>query len=501
MKMPGYPRKRLLLVAAVAAAAATVMVTNPARASDHSSTPANPGLAFEASNYPSAQTTEKLYDELDYQRAVQAYIWGQPLVGLGAMREGARRIGIQPMELFVFDQGEQVNQALQTGNDDVIYSFSYFNLKESGPLVVEIPPGNQYGVVLDAWQRPIDDVGRIGPDQGKGGKYLIVPPGYSGALPENGYFVRPSQTVNGMLFLRAVRLPGETRDSATSRLAQAKIYPYTQRSAPPALRMRRMGHTAYDGVTPRGMAYFDLLAQYVREEPGNERDRIMLGMLATLGIERDKPFTPDARLRVILQQAEQTGRAMVANLEFNPRRERPTFFEGTQWRGSTGLVHYSQERGPLTEVDERAALFRFGFAMHKFLDPAIKPIVGKGGAYATSYRDARGKYLVGNKTYRLHVPANVPVAEYWSVTAYDADTFHFVDTEQKRPSLSSLKDLPRNADGSIDLYFGPQAPQGMSANWIKTVPGKGFLLLLRLFSPTQALYDQSWKLGDVEEVE
>jgi hypothetical protein len=231
------------------------------------------GVAFEESNYPSKATSQHLYDELDYQRAVQAYIWAQPLVGLGAMGEGARHIGVQPMELFVFDQGLQVNQALQTGNDDVIYSFSYFNLKDSGPLVVEVAPGNQYGSVMDAWQRVVEDLGRIGPDQGKGGKYLIVPPGYQGELPDSGYIVRPSQTNNGMVFLRAVRRPGESRESAVARLQQGNIYPYAEHSAPPALRTRMMGTSDYDGLTPRGVAYFELLAKRIEGEPGNERDR------------------------------------------------------------------------------------------------------------------------------------------------------------------------------------------------------------------------------------
>jgi hypothetical protein len=458
-------------------------------------------FAFESSNYPSAATSQRLYDELDYQRAVQAYIWGQPLVGLAAMEEGARRIGIQPMELFVFDQGQQINQKLQTANDDVIYSFSYIKLQDSGPVVVVIPPGNQYGVVLDAWQRPVEDVGRIGPDQGQGGKYLIVPPDYQGELPQQGYIVRHSQTNNLMLFLRAVRVPGESRESAVARLAQSNIYPYAQHVSPPPLRMRNMGHTPYDGLTPSGMAYFDLLARRVREDVPNERDRIMLGMLAPLGIEAGKSFVPDARLLAIFARAAQTGRAMVANLEIAPREPRRQIFKGTHWRSPTGLQSHTQERGPLTEVDERAALFRFGFAMHKFLDPKIKPIVGKGALYASTYRDSDGDYLIGSHTYHLHVPPDLPVGDYWSVTAYDVDSFAFVDTPQQRPTLSSLLDLKKNADGSVDLYFGPESPPGMSGNWVQTVPGKGFLLLMRMFSPLQPLYDGTWSLGDLVRID
>jgi len=298
----------------------------------------DPQFSFESTNYPGEQTAQSLYDELGYQRAVQAYIWAQPLVGLGAMAEGARRIGIRPMELFVFDKLEQVNQQLQTGNDDVVYSFSYFNLHDSGPLIVEIPAGNQYGVLLDAWQRPIEDVGRVGPDAGEGGKYLIVPPGYTGELPDSGYIVRQSPTNNGMLFLRAVRRPGESIESAVERLSKGNLYPYSERTKPPALRMRHMGLSAYDGLTPKGIAYFELMAKRLGEEPGEERDRIMLGMAATLGIEQGKPFAPDARMRQIFERASKTGRLMAANLEFNPRKPRLVMFKGSQWRLPTGMT-------------------------------------------------------------------------------------------------------------------------------------------------------------------
>ena len=479
--------------------AVMLMLSNTYDALSADSTPTAKRFAFESTHYPSQQTAQSLYDELDYQRAVQLYIWAQPLVGLAAMAEGARRIGIRPTELFVFDQLVQVNQQLQTANNDVLYSFSYFNLHETGPLVIVVPPGNQYGVVLDAWQRPIEDLGRIGPDAGRGGTYLILPPGYKGEQPE-GYIVRSSMTNNCMLFLRAVRGPGESVGSAVDRLSETNLYPYAAHDAPRPSRMHRVGDADYDGLTPHGIEYFNLLAKRIGEEPGEERDRMMLGMLATLGMEQGKPFTPDSRLQHILAHASQTGRLMVANLEFNPRTPRPVLIKGTQWRAVTALTKYTQELGAFTEIDERAALFRFGFAMHKFLDPAIKPIVGKGAAYTTTFRDGQGRYLDGSRSYRLRVPPNAPVLDYWSVSAYDADTFSFVATDQRRPSLSSLQNLARNPDGSFDLYFGPIPPNGTTSNWIKSAKGRGYFLLLRLFAPTADFYAGAWPLGDMEEM-
>ncbi|MDF3883087.1 DUF1214 domain-containing protein [Cupriavidus basilensis] len=328
-------------------------------------------------------------------------------------------------------------------------------------------------------------------------KERLVVPG-QGAAPGRAQGERKESAAGGSR-MRPYQ-PGESIERAAARLDNTNLYPYASRAAPPPLQLRRMGLSDYDGLTPRGIDYFKLLARRVSEEPGEERDRMMLGILATLGIESGKPFSPDARMQGILERAAGVGRKMVANFEFNPRKDRRVIFKGTQWRLPTGLTHYAQERGSLTELDERAALFRFGFAMHKFLDPAVKPFVGKGAVYAATYRDARGQYLDGSRTYRLHVPPDVPMLEYWSVSAYDADTFSFVRTDQRRPSLSSLKDLVRNPDGSVDLYFGPQAPAGLRSNWIKTEPGNGFMLLFRLFSPSEQFYAGKWQLGDVTEL-
>ncbi|MCP2315704.1 hypothetical protein APR12_001037 [Nocardia amikacinitolerans] len=457
-----------------------------------------PPFTMDGTNYPSDDTSRRLTDELTYQRAVQAYIWAQPLVGLAAMRQGAQQLGIAPLQTFIFDRLQQVNQKLQTGNDDVVYSFAYFDLSHTGPLVVEIPPSGQYGVLLDAWQRPIEDVGGTGPDAGVGGRYLIVPPGYAGPVPDAGYHVRTSQTNTGMLFLRAVRKPGDPIAPAAERLKHTNLYPYAAAAQPPAPNYHLMGTSDYDGLTPKGMDYFDLLASMVATEVTQERDRVMLGMLASLGIEPGKPFQPDSHLEQILVRAADTGRKMVANLEFNPDPDRRTPYPKTQWRNPTGMRHYSQERGALTEIDERAALFRFGFAMQKFLDPAAKPPVGTGGVYLTSFRDAEGNYLDGSEHYVLRVPPNPPVEAYWSASVYDAEDFSFIATDQRKPSVSSLKDLVANPDGSIDVFFGPSAPkQGSTNNWIKTVPGQGFLVLFRLYGPTEDYYKGTWPFTDI----
>ncbi|MVU77240.1 DUF1254 domain-containing protein [Nocardia sp. ET3-3] len=492
--------RRALLASALATgglatAAACTRTEAPQRRSND---PGDPVFELDATGYPGADTAAALYDELDYQRAVQGYIWAQPLVGLAAMAEGARRLGIAPLELFIFNQLEQVNQKLQTGNDDVVYSFAYFDLTATGPLVVDIPGGGQYGVLLDAWQRPIEDVGGTGPDAGRGGRYLVLPPGYTGPSPEAGFFVRQSKTNTGMLFLRAVRNRGDSVADAAARLQRASLFAYSAVSNPPAPRFRLMNFDDYDGLTPHGPDYFTLLGKALAAEYPEERDRIMLGMLAPLGLGIGRTFQPDDRLTSILTRASDTGRKMVSALEVDPRVPRQSVYPKTQWRSPTGMASHTQERDSITEVDERAALFRFGFAMQKFLDPGAKPPVGSGAAYLTSFRDASGSFLDGSKHYVLRVPPKAPMLAYWSASAYDADDFHFVVTDTRRPSISSLKNPTVNPDGTIEAHFGPSLPAGTSeSNWIKTVPGRGFLVLFRLYAPTADYYTGSWPLPDI----
>ncbi|MFE7723508.1 DUF1214 domain-containing protein [Nocardia rhizosphaerihabitans] len=494
--------RRMLLASALATGVtATAACARTEGPQGRSHDPGDPAFEFESTGYPDADTTAALYDELDYQRAVQGYIWAQPLVGLAAMAEGARRLGIAPLELFIFNQLEQVNQKLQTGNDDVVYSFAYFDLAATGPLVIDIPGGGQYGVLLDAWQRPIEDVGGTGPDAGRGGRYLVVPPAYTGPLPETGYFLCRAKTNTGMLFLRAVRGRDDSVADAAVRLQKANLFAYSTLANPPAPRFRLMEFDDYDGLTPRGLDYFTLMGRTLAVEHPEERDRIMLGMLAPLGIGMGLEFHPDARLRSILTRASDTGRKMVANLEFGPRVARATVYPKTHWRSPTGMQSHTQERGPITEVDERAALFRFGFAMQKFLAPNAKPPIGSGAAYLTSFRDSSGDFLDGSKRYVLRVPPKAPILAYWSASAYDADDFHFVVTDTRRPSISSLKSPAINSDGTIDVHFCPERPAETSeANWIKTVPGRGFLVLFRLYSPTAEYYTGSWPLPDIAAV-
>jgi hypothetical protein len=261
--------------------------------------------------------------------------------------------------------------------------------------------------------------------------------------------------------------------------------------------VRRAGDVKWSQVPPRGMAYWEGLNEVIQNEPVMERDRLILAQLRPLGIEKGKPFNPDGRQTKILEDAVVVGEAM-AKANTSERRMEPVFWPGTNWKHAL-IVSVDQRMPGFDQLDERAAWFYEAVAVSKGM---LTQTPGVGQRYIAAYKDRGGNWLSGGNTYRLHVPADPPVKQFWSVTVYDEDTRQMVVNDQGRPDLSSRKqDLVKNSDGSVDVYFGPKAPEGKEANWIQTVPGKGWFTYFRFYAPTEAFFDKSWALPDFERLE
>jgi hypothetical protein len=450
-------------------------------------------LTFE-SGYPSQETVAKLYDEMDFQRACQAYIWGIPAVGIAEWRLAHR-------DIMKAKNGEMLSYlsfkeklGILTPNYTTPYIITLVDLQESGPFVVELPPGLMAGMILDAWQRVLADLGVVGPDQGKGGKYLILPPGHEKVAPE-GYFVVQSE---GRTVLAAIRLLGEDKDKAIRELLPGiKTYTWSPSGTGPVMAVRHAGDVKWSQMPPRGMAYWESLNKVVQSEPAMERDRLILAQLRFLGIEKGKPFKPDARQKKILEEAVVVGEAM-AKANTSDKRVEPPFWPGTNWKHAL-VVSVDQRMPGFDQLDERAAWFYEAVAVSKGM---LTQTPGVGQRYIAAYKDGGGAWLTGGNTYKLHVPANPPAKQFWSVTAYDEDTRQMVVSEQGRPDLSSRKpDIVKNSDGSVDVYFGPKAPAGKEANWVQTVPGKGWFAYFRFYGPTEPFFDKSWVLPDFEKLD
>ena len=380
---------------------------------------------------------------------------------------------------------------LLTANATTPYLMAFPNMKDTGPLVAEVPAGAVAGGILDFWQRPLTDCGQTGPDKGAGGKYLILGPNDPDMKPE-GYFVVRTPTINVWLGMRVL---DPNRDKALATMAALRVYPYSHRDTPPTTPHVQVNGRKWSGVQPRGLAYWESLSKVINEEPVLERDRMILGMLQPLGIEKGKDFKPDARQKRILLDAAQAGEVMARTIGFAKRFEGVRVWPGKQWDISLFLKETSQEAPHYTQFDERTSWFYEAVGVSVGM---MGRTVGFGQVYLESSKDSKDQWLDGSKNYQMHVPPNAPVAQFWSFTVYDNETRCFVDTGVQ-PDRSSRDNIVTNADGSVDLYFGPKAPAGKpETNWIKTIPGKGWFTYFRLYGPTQPYFDRSWVLPDIE---
>lgn len=442
--------------------------------------------------YPDQKSVDTLYNELDFQRAVQAYIWAMPTVALDSLRlANERDWGVGPNEVGVVNQFTAPQVVALTGNSTTIYAASFIDLSRDGAVVIDSPAG-AYGVIDDYWQRPVSEVGPFGPDKGKGGKFLLLPPGAKVDNPQ-GYFVLQSPTNRVMYLGRGIVHNGDVA-SAVKTLDQIRVYPYAQADKPPATRIFHASDKAMNSIAPGGYEYWERLAAILDHEPVETRDRFFHAMLKPLGIEKGKPFKPDARQKKILTEAAQVGFLMAQALSFAPRLENANAYPGTHWEWVLTL-NPDQEATNYAQLDERTD---YTFEAITVAAGMIKPIVGAGSQYMSAAKDAKGEWLDGGKSYRLQVPAEVPVKDFWSLTVYDNLTRSMVKTDTSKAAISSYDALKKNPDGSIDLYFGPSAPVGHESNWVKTAPDKGWFAYFRWYGPTQAFFDKTWKLPDIQ---
>jgi hypothetical protein len=462
-------------------------------------------LSFE-NGFPSEETTRKVFDEMDYQRAVQAYLWAYPAVSFESIRFATKHtLGTDLNDLIIADNYADPKGLWLTANDTTIYALANVDLGKSGPIVVEIPPGAIVGIIDDFWQQSIADVGLPGPDGAKGGKFLLVPPGHKGATPQADYHVLQATSNNYNVMVRGIVQNGD-KDGAVANVKKVRIYPLSDSSNPKPNKFTSMSGKVIDTTPPKGMAFWERLSGYINNNPVQARDLFYMGMLKPLGIEKGKAFNPDSRQRAILEDAARMGDAMGRVMLFEgPDRfskvgqglgfER---FPGSKWHW-VFQVNPVQQTDSYGQIDERLH-YTYGAI---YTTPALGVMkAGPGGNYVQAFKDKGGNRLVGGKSYRLHVPANAPAEAFWSLTLYDTATRSMIQNPGNDSARSSLDKLKINSDGSIDLYFGPagSAPKGLEANWIETVPGKGFYPMMRFYSPKAGLFDGTWKLPDIEPI-
>jgi hypothetical protein len=418
-----------------------------------------------------------------------------PIVSVDAMRQGfLRDAGGKYNDIAYLSRQADWKFQITTPNASSYYVYIPINLK-NGPIVLDIPAAvgaGLFGSMNDAWQVPQADVGPTGEDKGKGGKYVLLPPGRKQAVPA-GYIPVRFPTYNGYSLLRAIPETTSPADvaNALDLVKKTRVYPLAQAGKPPPQRHIDIAGKLFDGVAVFDDTFYDSLARIIDEEPVLRRDFVAMTNLRSLGIEKGKPFKPDAATREVLKKAVLEARAGF----IQATRALPNYWPGSRWTSPGPRVAaetgFTFETSYGLAVDERAQLFFLGCA------PAKKP--GAATVYLAATKAANGVPLQGGKTYRLRVPPNVPAKQFWAVTVYDFETAAFV-REAPRVELNSYdQKMQKNADGSVDVYFGPEAPAGKEANWIATASGKPWFTLFRFYGPEKPLFDKTWKLADIEE--
>jgi len=482
---------------------------------------------------PSKETLDKVYDNLDLSHAMRAFADTLQGVSIHAIRKGLRDIGVKDNEVIVFSELMDAKSLFLTANADTVYVIGSLDLS-NGPVVLEVPP-QVLGTVQDAWFRWVIDVGLPGPDRGEGGKYLIVPPGYEGTLPEGGFNIAHSRTIHGVWFARAFLENNNDPKPVAERIRKfTRVYPYNPggvgtpiaeflegkamlgRITEPAATVFHEGSgKVMNTIPPNDWSYYEMLNEVVQQEPATALDPELMGPIAAIGIVKGKPFAPDARMKRIMTEALKVANATSRSLFMNPRNRSWYYYADSNWQNMLFATGYEFETPipmitrqgvkpfPATgyrQLDARRAFF---YGVTGITPAMAMRLTGIGSTYLWTMVDAQKNYFDGAKTYKVTLPPDIPAEKFWSFTLYDTMTRSMLDTPQRYPRAGS-QSYPSpaaepNPDGTTTVYFGPRQPDGVKrGNWIQTIPGKSFMPALRLYSPLESFFDKRWRPSEVE---
>jgi len=438
--------------------------------------------------------------EIAVQRATQAAIWAMPAAGMIDFEKATKRdLGGDVNDVIYVSKPFESRHGFLTANDVTPYAWSSMST-EKGPLVVEVPPANDkvgyFGTIVDAWDVPLVDVGTTGHDKGKGAKYLILPPGFEGETPD-GYVALPCTTYNTGFSFRPVMKEGATFEDTTAYAKELKIYHLSEADNPPATKHIDAHPKKYGSLPTYDMSYFQDIYDVINREPVREQDKAMMSLLAGIGIEKGKPFKPTAEQeKAMLEGLERAYDWMQAYFT-TPGKSVLPWWEDRNWymwnfaegQAEAGFPYVTEDR---ILIDERAGGSYFWITY-------LPKELGGGTFYLTGLRTAEGEMFNGKDTYKLTVRADTPAKDFWSVIVYSMKSKGFIEgVDHVGLSSRQLDQMKKIDDGSVDVFFAPNAPEGMESNWIPT--GEDFFLLFRLYGPDKPLFEKTWKLDDVEKV-
>jgi len=483
---------------------------------------------------PSVATADKIFDTLDFTRGLDAFLNSYGGASAYAIQKGFNSIGAADNTVVIFPDLMDAKSLFLTANADTIYYLAVVDLT-NGPMVIEQPPKG-LGTINDMWFQWIIDIGFPGPDRGEGGRYLIIPPGYTGPLPDSGFHVARSKTLRVLYGARAFLADDDPKPTVELIKRSLKIYAYTpggfgtsiatalegkvrlEANPPvPPTRFVEASGKAFNTIPPSDYSFFEMINANIQQEPADSYNPELAGQLAAIGIVKGKPFNPDARLRKILTDAAAVGNASGRVLNWRPRASLEwTYYPGSSWSNMLwqgganfetpppmitreGLFKPLPPTGART-LDSKTA-FYYGYTLDS--PGMIMRLPRVGSQYLMGFLDSEKNAFDGGKTYKVTLPPNIPAAAFWSFTVYDNQTRSMLDTPQRYPRAGSQTypspAADAAADGSTTIYFGPDQPKDVKrGNWVQTVPGKGWFTILRLYSPLEPFFTKEWRPTEIE---
>jgi len=449
--------------------------------------------------FPTPKTAEDLFEFRTFYRAVEVFTQNTFGVSMYAMRKAYADVGAgKANQVLIWMDRMNAKSVFLTANSETVYAFTFLDLKGDGPTVIECPP-KVLGILDDMWCRYIGDMGLMGPDKGAGGKFLVLPPGYKGNVPD-GYYVMQSKTYGVWVVMRGGLVDNKPDVANALYKKHLKVYPLAKAANPDPTELINASNIPMDTVHSENYHYLVELGDLVANEHPDALEDLQKFLLASIGMEFGKPFNPDSKTKAILEEAVQVGGAMLRANMWNYTGDDKWIYpvgERKWWNPFVG-GKYTFDPDGYINYDGQA----FFAAYATGITPAMaSKIVGGGSQYLCGHLDKDGNPFDGGKNYKLHVPGSIPAKNFWSVVVYDSASRSMLANSQKYPSVSTYTNPEINADGSVDIYFGPKAPAGKENNWIETIPGKGWTAIFRLYGPLQPFFDQTWKLNDIERVD